>query len=134
MVRDRLISPSDLRAEAQQLLEKGKMPSLDQLLAAVASVRQKYGPKLKAARKVGTDDEIQARGESLAEGKNGRPNHFCPEHYGAPENRDDYLDLAYAGETPVDSDGDLPAELEAELPAKFQRAALDENVISDEKQ
>ncbi len=67
MVRDKLISPSDLRADAQQLLEEGKMPSLDQLLAAVASVRQKYGPKLKAARKLGTDDEIEARGESLAE-------------------------------------------------------------------
>lgn len=79
MVRDKLITPSDLRAEAQQLLEERKMPSLDQLLAAVASVRQKYGPKLKAARKLGTDDEIQARGESLAEEEpNGSPNHFCP--------------------------------------------------------
>ncbi len=50
---DKLITPSDLRREAQRLIREGKMPSLEQLLRAVADVRQKYGPKFKAARKRG---------------------------------------------------------------------------------
>src|SRR5262249_8833319 len=81
---------------------------------------QKYGPKLKAARELGTDDEIQARAESLAEEEQmDDPIISVLKHYGAPENRDDYLDLAYAGEPPVDSDRELPAEIEAALPEKF---------------
>ncbi len=48
--------------------------------------------------------------------------------------REDYIYTVYAGTPPVDSDGELPAELEAELPWKFQRAALDENVISRKTQ
>jgi hypothetical protein len=55
-------------------------------------------------------------------------------YYGGAENRDEYLSFTYAGTPPVDENGNLPAELEAELTWKFQRAALDENVISDEKQ
>jgi hypothetical protein len=121
---DKLISPSDLRAEAQRLIESGEMPSLERLLAAVAHTREKYREKMIAARRLGTDEEDQMKDPFISVLK----------HFGAPENRDDYLDLAYAGEPPVDSDGELPAELEAELPRKFQRAALDENVITEEKQ
>lgn len=61
MSDSKLISSADLRAEAQKLIEGGKMPKLPELLAAVAQTRQKYGPKLKAARKLGTDEEIAAR-------------------------------------------------------------------------
>lgn len=58
---DKLITPSDLRREAQKLIAEGRMPKLENLLSAVAEARQVYGPKLKAARKLGTDDEIAAR-------------------------------------------------------------------------
>ena len=41
--------------------------------------------------------------------------------YHAPETRRDYLNFIYLGNPPVDEAGDLPAELEAELPERFQR-------------
>jgi hypothetical protein len=44
------ITPSDLRAEAQRLIDAGKMPTLDELLEAVAFARQKYASKIKEAR------------------------------------------------------------------------------------
>jgi hypothetical protein len=37
------IKPSDLREEAQRLIETGHVPSLEQLLTVIASVRAKYG-------------------------------------------------------------------------------------------
>jgi len=81
----------------------------------VAGARQKYRAELKEARK--------------------HPLIPVLKHYEAPENRDEYLALAYAGNPPVDEDGELPAELEAELPKKFQRSALDdENMLTEEKQ
>jgi hypothetical protein len=43
---DKKITPSDLRAQAQQLIGSGRMPSLDNLLNAVAETRRKYVPKL----------------------------------------------------------------------------------------
>jgi hypothetical protein len=60
----RLISPSDLRTGAQKLISEGRMPKLQQLLAAIAEVRQKYGPKLKAARKLGTPEQHGVGGEN----------------------------------------------------------------------
>jgi hypothetical protein len=105
------ISPSDLRLEVQRLIAEGKMPSLKQVLAAVGKVRQKYGAKPVAD-----------------------PALAVMRHFGAPENRESYLNFFYAGNPPVDGDGELPAELEAELPRKFQRAALDENVVTEDKQ
>jgi hypothetical protein len=44
------IKPSDLRREAQRLIETGHMPSLEDLLTAIASARAKYVPQIKAAR------------------------------------------------------------------------------------
>ena len=41
--------------------------------------------------------------------------------YHAPMTREEYLNTAYAGNPPVDEAGDLPAELESELPSEFQR-------------
>ncbi len=55
--------------------------------------------------------------------------------YHVPENREEYLAFAYLGNPPEeDRDGELPAELEAELPEKFQRRALDSPGASDEVQ
>lgn len=42
---------SDLRAEAQRLIETGQMPTLAQVLEAVAEARKKYADKIIAARK-----------------------------------------------------------------------------------
>jgi vacuolar-type H+-ATPase subunit H len=42
---------SDLRAEAQRLIETGQMPTLAQVLEAVAEARQEYADQIRAARK-----------------------------------------------------------------------------------
>lgn len=63
---DKLISPDDLRREAQKLIAEGKMPKLETLLGAVAEARNVYGPKLKAARRLGTDEQIEARKKQAA--------------------------------------------------------------------
>jgi hypothetical protein len=47
------ITPSDLRAQAQQLVNSGRMPSLDELLKAVFEARRKYVPQILAARNEG---------------------------------------------------------------------------------
>ena len=44
------IKPSDLEAEAARLHQAGKMPSLEQVLAAVAETRSKYADKIREAR------------------------------------------------------------------------------------
>lgn len=46
-------TPPDLRAEAQRLICTGKMPSLDELLNAVAKTRKKYHNQIVATRKKG---------------------------------------------------------------------------------
>ncbi len=46
-------TPSDLRAEVQRLICTGQMPSLDELLNAVAKTRRKYHNQIIAARKTG---------------------------------------------------------------------------------
>jgi hypothetical protein len=51
MMPDKKISVSDLRAEAERLVASGKMPSLDTVLQAVASTREKFRPKILKARK-----------------------------------------------------------------------------------
>ena len=45
------ITPSDLEAHAQVLIELGMMPSLETVLNAVADTRKKYLPKIEAARR-----------------------------------------------------------------------------------
>ena len=46
-----ILKPSDLRKKAQELVESGQMPSLDQLLATVSFARQRYLPQIIAARR-----------------------------------------------------------------------------------
>jgi len=45
------IKPSELEAEAQRLIDAGQMPSLEELLQAIAETRAKYAPVILAARK-----------------------------------------------------------------------------------
>ncbi len=47
------IKPSDLRREAQAMLQENTMPSLEAVLQAVAQVREKYSEQIKASRKQG---------------------------------------------------------------------------------
>ena len=42
---------ADLQAEAERLIATGEMPSLAELLSVVAEVREKYRPKILAARR-----------------------------------------------------------------------------------
>jgi len=47
------IKPSDLRREAENLIRSGKMPSLEEVLKAVAEARLKYQDKIRAVRASG---------------------------------------------------------------------------------
>lgn len=51
------IGPSDFKAEAERLHAAGKMPSLEDLLAAVADTRKEYAPKILEARKSKQEEE-----------------------------------------------------------------------------
>lgn len=50
---DKKMGPTEMLAEIERLRAAGKMPSLEDVLAAVADVRQEYAPKILAARKQG---------------------------------------------------------------------------------
>lgn len=45
------IRPSDLDKQARELHDQGKMPSLEDVLSAVAEARSKYKDKILEARK-----------------------------------------------------------------------------------
>ena len=47
------IGVSDLKKQADELIAQGKMPSREDLLAAVAESREKYAEKIKQAQKGG---------------------------------------------------------------------------------
>lgn len=52
------IKSSELEQQAAELAQSGKMPSLEELLSAVAESREKYADKIKQARQekhVGAD-------------------------------------------------------------------------------
>lgn len=51
------MGPTEMLAEIERLKAAGKMPSLEDVLAAVADVRQEYAPKILAARKQGKNAE-----------------------------------------------------------------------------
>lgn len=53
MAQEKKVGPSDFQAEVARLQQAGQMPSLEQVLDAVASVREKYSPAIKAARAKG---------------------------------------------------------------------------------
>jgi hypothetical protein len=43
------------REEQQRLIETGQMPTLEQLLSAIAEVKEKYRPLILAARREGSE-------------------------------------------------------------------------------
>lgn len=45
------MNPSDLKKEAERLIIDGEMPSLEELMAAIESVRAEYQPKILAVHK-----------------------------------------------------------------------------------
>ncbi len=47
--------PSEFQAEVQRLHAAGELPSLEDVLAAVADTRKEYAPKILDARKQGED-------------------------------------------------------------------------------
>lgn len=51
------VGPSDFKAEAERLHAAGKLPSLEELLSAVGSIREEYAPKILNARKQGQEEE-----------------------------------------------------------------------------
>jgi hypothetical protein len=54
---DKKLGPTEFEAELQNLRTEGKLPSLDEVLAAVADSRKKYSDKILAARGLGEDKE-----------------------------------------------------------------------------
>ncbi len=49
---DDLIKPSDLKNQAEQLIQDKEMPSLDEVLTALSGTRKKWAPKIAQARKM----------------------------------------------------------------------------------
>jgi len=50
-MNDKMMGPTEMRAEIIRLHREGKMPSLEAVLNAVASVRAEFHEKILAARK-----------------------------------------------------------------------------------
>lgn len=59
-----LIKPTDLRAQAQELIESNKMPSLKDVMSAVAEAREKYRDRILAARH---SQELSEESEKIEE-------------------------------------------------------------------
>ena len=49
------LKPSELRAEAQRLIDTERMPSLAEVLAAIAEAREQYRDRILAARELTTE-------------------------------------------------------------------------------
>lgn len=56
-LKEKKLGPSDFKAEAERLHAAGKMPSLEDLLAAVADARKEYAPKILEARKSNQEEK-----------------------------------------------------------------------------
>jgi hypothetical protein len=68
---DKTIKPSDLKQQAGQLIAAGKMPSLEDLLGAVAETRASYKPKIEAAQALGPDGGTPEQGDYVKDYKEG---------------------------------------------------------------
>jgi len=51
------MGPTEFKAEVERLHAAGKLPSVEEILAAVADVRKEYAPKILDARKLGDQPE-----------------------------------------------------------------------------
>ena len=82
------IKLSDIRKEAQKLIESGKMPPLHQLLGAVAYARQQYTPRIRAAQASGPEPEegapVDFGGRVLSNPKGIKPE-WDTEHRAQPQ-------------------------------------------------
>lgn len=56
---DQMIAPSDLRTAAAEMVNQGQLPSLEELLSAIAETRKKYSQKIVDARHGLGSDEIK---------------------------------------------------------------------------
>ncbi len=54
-MREPKIKPSELRAEAQRLVDSGRMPSLAEVLAAIAETQEQYQDRIRAARELASE-------------------------------------------------------------------------------
>lgn len=52
---DKLIKPSDLKRQAQELVASGQMPAIEDVLKAIADSRKRYQKPILDARKEGKD-------------------------------------------------------------------------------
>jgi hypothetical protein len=50
--RSKKMGPTEYKAEVEWLQREGKMPTLEQVLTAIAEAREIYRPKILAARKM----------------------------------------------------------------------------------
>jgi len=58
------LGPTQFKAEVEKLQREGKMPTLEQVLAAVAETRAEYREKILAARKLRKPKRLGATGEA----------------------------------------------------------------------
>jgi hypothetical protein len=54
---EKKVGPSDFAAEVEKLRAAGKLPSLEEVLDAVADARQKFAPKILEARQHARESE-----------------------------------------------------------------------------
>ena len=106
-----------MRTEVEELIRTGRMPSLEQLQAAIAETRQKYRPQILAARKNRLGKEkMRARisqSELAAQIKSDAVLRYMVEN-NIPLTCAIYMSLAYLGDVPE------PLGVEAELPSFLQ--------------
>ena len=50
VMKERKVGPSDFQREVNRLRAEGRLPSLEDVLAAVAEARREFRPKILAAR------------------------------------------------------------------------------------
>jgi hypothetical protein len=51
------IGPTEFQAEVERLHAAGKLPSLEEVLGAVAGIRKEYRPQILKAREEGEDED-----------------------------------------------------------------------------
>ncbi len=54
---EKKLGPTEFQAEVERLHAGGKLPKLEDLLAAVSDAREKFAPKILEARKQGEEPE-----------------------------------------------------------------------------
>jgi hypothetical protein len=55
-IMEKKLGPTEFQAEVQRLHAAGQLPSLEDVLAAVAEAREEYAPQILEARNQGEDE------------------------------------------------------------------------------